>query len=192
MKTEGELLALFAKAHTQADVREIKDYLDEHVVYDAERDGIQPFIGKEKVSAKMERWFKYDRLFSVRVVAVCSPEEHAIGFISLKEHHGEVNSCVIIEVDEEAGLITRIYLIDQENTCRADFRKLKTQYFMPRLEKQCYNRTDNELKEKEPGNPLIRIRKRNRTVLRMGIKLILNEIGEKSLFPLPPPAHITG
>jgi len=132
MKTEDELLDLIAKAYGLIYIEHVKDFIAENVIYDTQ--GFDnPMLGKERFCAEMERWFNYNRLFSVSVNTVrYSANEDSMGYVSLEVDYDEVKSCIIIESEE--GLITRIYEVKPVNTGRRQFQALKRGFFLPRLE----------------------------------------------------------
>jgi len=132
MKTEDELLDLLAKAHGLNSIAYVNDFIAESVIYDTQ--GFDsPIRGKEKVFAELDRWFEYNRLFSVFVETVrYSASQDKMGYISLEKDYDEIKSCMVIE--SEAGLITRIYEVYPVNTGRRQFQSLKRGFFLPRLE----------------------------------------------------------
>lgn len=133
MKTEDELLDLIAKTHVQGDIRYIRDCLAENVIYDNQ--GIElPVIGKGNVSAKIQHWFEYDKMFGVWVEAVRhSATEESMGYVSLAEDYDEIHSCVVIK--SEDGLITRYYEVNPDNSGRRLFQTLKKKILEPRIVK---------------------------------------------------------
>ena len=132
MKTEDELLDLIAKTYSLSNVEHVKDYLAENIVYDLHGSARHPIIGKGNVCAELERWFNYNRLFNVTVDTIrCRAEEISMGYVSIKVDFDEVGYCILIE--EEGGLITRIYVVKPDNTGRLRFQKLKRWFFLPRL-----------------------------------------------------------
>jgi len=132
MKTEDELLGLVAKAYSLSWVDYGQDFIAENVIYDTHWFN-SPMVGKEKFCAEAERWFNYNRLFSVLVDTVrYSANEYSMGYVSLEVDYDEVKACIVIE--SEAGMITRIYGVKPVNTGRRQFQALKRQFFLPRLE----------------------------------------------------------
>jgi len=130
MKNEDELLDLIAATHSLGNLKYIKDYLAENVIYDTL--GLeQPVIGKEGVCAKIGYWFQYNINLSVSMEAIKhKPTEKSIGYVSLSEDGYKIGSYVIIE--SEGGLITRYYEVGRNQTRRLVFQNLKETYFEPR------------------------------------------------------------
>jgi hypothetical protein len=132
VKTEDELLDLIAKTYSLSSVEHIKDYLSQNIVYDIYGIKWPPIFGKGNVCAELERWFNYNRLFDVTVDTIrYGAEEISMAYVSVKVDFDEVGYCILIE--EEGGLITRIYVIKPDNTGRVRFQKIKKWFFMPRL-----------------------------------------------------------
>jgi len=132
MKTEDELLDLIAKTYSLSTVEHVKDYLAENIVYDIHGSARQPIFGKGNVCAELERWFNYNRLFNVAVDTIrYGAEKISMGYVSIKVDFDDVGYCILIE--EEGGLITRIYVVKPDNTGKGRFQKLKRWFFLPRL-----------------------------------------------------------
>jgi hypothetical protein len=132
MKTEDELLDLIAKAYSLGGVEHVKDYFDKNIIYDVQHSEGHPIFGKENVCGELERWFNYNRLFNVTVDTIrYSAKEESIGYVSLEVDFDEVNTCIVIEEDE--GLIARMYWVRPNNTGRVRFQKMKKRFFLPRI-----------------------------------------------------------
>jgi hypothetical protein len=131
VKTEDELLDLIAKAYSLNWVDHVKDFIAENVIYDTHWFD-SPMVGREKFCVETERWFLYNRLYSVSVDTVrYSASEDSMGYVSLEVDYDEVKACIIIE--SESGMITRIYEVKPVNTGRRQFESLKKRFFLPRL-----------------------------------------------------------
>ena len=130
MKTEDELLDLIAETHTYGDVKYIKDYLAEEVVYDSI--GLIPVIGKDNVCAELETRFNYRKTFYINVdVIKYTAQEESMGYVSFEEDvQRRVLRCIVVE--SEGGLITRYYEVNRNNTRRDGFQNLKEEFFEPR------------------------------------------------------------